>query len=375
MNLIKKNLNNLSNILGWRTNRKIVVIESDDWGSIRMPSKKTYDYCIRKGYQAEKNIFSKYDSLASEEDLVFLFETLSLFRDKNGNYPVLTANTLTCNPDFEKIKKSNFEFYSNELITETFKKYPKHSQCWELWNEGIQNRLFHPQFHGREHLNVSRFMNDLRNNNEDAHFALNQQMPGIFPKNNVDAGNNYVVALEHYNENDLVEKGKIISDGLEIFQSLFNYSSNSFIATNYTWDDYLNNTLSSNGVKFLQGSKFQLIPKGKYNGFRKKINYIGKTNKANQTYLVRNVFFEPTLSKGNVIDSCIKQIDTAFKWKKPAIISSHRINYVGYIDPNNRDQSLVLLKRLLNEITKRWPEVEFMTSDQLGNTIELSRKN
>ena len=25
------------NIPGWTTNRKIIVIESDDWGSIRMP--------------------------------------------------------------------------------------------------------------------------------------------------------------------------------------------------------------------------------------------------------------------------------------------------------------------------------------------------
>ena len=32
-----------SNIPGWRTKRKIVVIESDDWGSIRMPSLKVFE--------------------------------------------------------------------------------------------------------------------------------------------------------------------------------------------------------------------------------------------------------------------------------------------------------------------------------------------
>ena len=31
---------NLLNIPGWRTKRKLVVIESDDWGAIRMPSKE-----------------------------------------------------------------------------------------------------------------------------------------------------------------------------------------------------------------------------------------------------------------------------------------------------------------------------------------------
>jgi hypothetical protein len=34
---IKQNLSrNLSNLPGWRTNRHIIVMESDDWGSIRM---------------------------------------------------------------------------------------------------------------------------------------------------------------------------------------------------------------------------------------------------------------------------------------------------------------------------------------------------
>jgi len=33
-------MRNVANIPGWRTDRKIVVIESDDWGAIRMPSKE-----------------------------------------------------------------------------------------------------------------------------------------------------------------------------------------------------------------------------------------------------------------------------------------------------------------------------------------------
>ena len=33
----------ITNIKGWRTNRKIVVIESDDWGTIRMSSKEAFN--------------------------------------------------------------------------------------------------------------------------------------------------------------------------------------------------------------------------------------------------------------------------------------------------------------------------------------------
>ena len=44
MNLKQTITHNLLNIPGCRTNRHIVVIESDDWGSIRMPSKEVYVY-------------------------------------------------------------------------------------------------------------------------------------------------------------------------------------------------------------------------------------------------------------------------------------------------------------------------------------------
>ena len=47
MSLKQTITHNLLNILGWRTKRHIVVIESDDWGSIRMPSKKVYDKLLR----------------------------------------------------------------------------------------------------------------------------------------------------------------------------------------------------------------------------------------------------------------------------------------------------------------------------------------
>ena len=38
----KELLQTITNVLAYKTNRKIVVFESDDWGSIRMPSKLAY---------------------------------------------------------------------------------------------------------------------------------------------------------------------------------------------------------------------------------------------------------------------------------------------------------------------------------------------
>ena len=70
------------------------------------------------------------------------------------------------------------------------------------------------------------------------------------------------------------------------------------------------------------------------------------------------------------MDSCLSEIEISFKWKKPAIISSHRVNYVGGLSLKNRDNGLIQLEKLLIMITKKWPDVEFMTSNELGYLIE-----
>lgn len=97
---------------------------------------------------------------------------------------------------------------------------------------------------------------------------------------------------------------------------------------------------------------------------------MGTRNKFGQYFLVRNCFFEPSLSKtSDPVGECLKRINIAFRWHKPAIISSHRINYMGSLVEKNRSDNLKLLKDLLESIIKTWPDVEFMTSDELGELI------
>jgi len=48
-------------------------------------------------------------------------------------------------------------------------------------------------------------------------------------------------------------------------------------------------------------------------------------------------------------DSAMARIQAAFLTNVPAVISTHRINYIGYIDPKNRAHGLRQLERLLKE--------------------------
>ena len=364
-----KAISNVLNIPGWHTNRKIVVFESDDWGSIRMPSLSTYSKLLKSGLKIEDH-YNRNDSLATTNDLNGLFEILTLFKDKNRNYPVITANCLVANPDFENIRASKFEKYHYELFTETLKRHKGCEHSFEMWKEGIRSEIFRPQFHGREHLNISTWMEALQNKHSETLLAFDNNFwgqltsfPGTYRQHFLSENDvKYLYELSNISE--------IISDGLKQFETIFGYASQSYIATNFNWHPLLEETLAKCGVKYIQGQRKQLIPRENRKEYSKKIHYTGQRNNFNQLYMVRNAIFEPSMDKNiDWVNNCLKGISIAFKWNKPAIVSCHRVNFIGSIDPTNRDRNLKSLKTLLFELTKRWPEVEFMSSDQLGQLI------
>lgn len=358
------------NIPGWRTKRKIVVIESDDWGSIRMPSREVYELFLKKEIRLNNSPFNRFDSLASEGDLSRLFNVLLSVKDKNGNPAVITANTIVANPDFEKIKKTKFQQYYYEPFTETLKRYPNHENAFEYWKTGIELGVFRPQFHGREHLNVKRWLYALQQDIGNVRLAFNYQIFDL--STNLDIGDNsFMEALNYENETELEFQKKSIIEGAKLFEKIFKYKSKTFIAPCYIWSDKLNRTIKKAEINCLQGIWFQSEPIiGKEHRFKKKFHYTGQKNKNGQYYITRNAHFEPSVNhEYDWINDVLSRIEKIFQMRKPAIISSHRMNYIGFIDQENSKRNLIKLKKLLDEIVKRWPDVEFMSSDNLCTLI------
>jgi hypothetical protein len=126
--------------------------------------------------------------------------------------------------------------------------------------------------------------------------------------------------------------------------------------------------LKEKGIDFRSTAKLQNESTG-YQKTKKVIHWLGQRDKYGIRYITRNCFFEPSITKKDWIDSCLNDINNAFRWHKPAIISSHRVNYIGVHEPSNRDNTLRGLKNLLAKILKIWPDVEFMTTPQLGDLI------
>tara|TARA_B110000003_G_scaffold17555_1_gene17275 strand:- start:3960 stop:5072 length:1113 start_codon:yes stop_codon:yes gene_type:complete len=348
-----------------RLNEKLVILESDDWGAIRTPSAKVLLEFEKYGFNLDKSIY-KYDALASETDLNSLFDLLLSIKNAEGEHPVLTANSIMANPDFEKIRDSGFNEYHFEPFYKTFERYSEHKNNLEIWKKGIEMKIFKPQFHGREHLNINRWMKSLQNNDKDVHFS--------FKKGSTYSGKADYSFMEAYDWNDCSEvkaHKKIIKEGLNIFEKVFGYKSTSFIAPCYNWDAKLEPFLAKQGITCIQGVHTQLSPTGKLNSHKHIKHFFGKKNNYGSFYNVRNVFFEPIDNpKKDWSDGAMARIHAAFLFDKPAVISTHRINYIGYVCPQNRDNGLLQLKRLLTKVVTKWPDVKFISTDQLSNYLK-----
>src|SRR5690554_1368826 len=245
--MIKKFIKHLSNLPGWRTNRKIVVIESDDWGSLRMSSNNAYQTLKAKGLNVDQGAgarYNLYDTLASKEDLQHLYEVLSSVKDKNNHAAKFTAVSLVANPDFEKIKAADFQEYYYEPFTKTLERYNKPG-AFELWQEGVKENIFVPEFHGREHLNIQAWLRALQSGDTEARLAFEHEVWGYNRKEGI----NFQAAFDLEFATDLKKQKQIIADGLNLFEKLHGYRANFFVPPNGPLNNQLEKTAADQGIK------------------------------------------------------------------------------------------------------------------------------
>lgn len=362
----------LKNAAGWSTPRKIVVIESDDWGSIRMPSLETREALVAKGYPVDKNYFTRFDRLESADDLYALYAVLEKYKGADGKNPVFTTLNIMGNPDFDAIIKSDYKAYTWQHVDQTYQAYGESpAEMKSAWAEGIKKGLISAQFHGREHVNVPRWMRGLYANLPLTKIACDMHLTGIKPEHSFEQRGEYQASYDIDEPADIPVTISLLEEGLQEFEKYFGYKASYFVPPNGFLSSASHRMLADMGIAFINSSKIEKEPLG--NGrFKSHYRWLGKSNKYNQIYITRNVFFEPSWDYmfPDWVGTCMKNIALAFKWKKPAIICSHRVNFVAGIEQGNRDRGLEMLGNLLEAILREWPDVIFMSSDDLGNMIK-----
>jgi len=374
--LIKKGVDMYLNHKSFTPNRQLLIIESDDWGSLRTKNKQTLDTLNTISSLVKNDRYTQIDSIAREDDLSALFDVLSSVKDSRGNSAYLTANVCTANPDFDAIKASGFQEFSYKPFTETLKEYSSGSDILQIWKNGEQHKLFKPQLHGREHVHAPMWLAELRAKNGNLLQAFELESFGIPYKSVLfTKRKNLQAALDRYYVDGEIEFQKQwIKDSAQIFHDTFGYYSKSFIAPAYTWHKDLHQDLVDVDVKTMQGINLQYMPKNKLSSdYSRELHYTGEIDKnSGLIYTSRNVFFEPVSSpEKDWVNITLKGVDDAFRKNKPAIIGSHRINYIGSLDEKNRTNNLSLLKTILKVIVLKYPRVEFLSSEELAQTMTM----
>lgn len=357
-----------SNVLGWRTNRKLIVIESDDWGSVRTRDKEALQFLSKKNFDVEQSNFVQYDSLERAYDLECLFDVLSSVKDKNGKSAVFTPMSIMGNPDFQSIKESRFEEFVIEPFTETGTRYAGSENLLGTLKDGIDQGIWQPEYHGREHLNHLRWMRGLRDGDKGLTLPFEVESFGL-SKVDRKAIRDHLAAYDPEFQSDIPLLEKSLIDGIAMFQSIFGRQAQYFVASKSPEPKAFEEALADNGIKYLTRYKLQRYPLG--DGlFQKELNWLGKRNDHAQIVITRNATFEPSENPHfDWVDNCLNDIRLAFQLNKPAVISSHRVNFVGRLSEKNQSSGLKTLETLLKQIVKRWPDVEFVSSSELGNLI------
>ena len=360
----------IKQVLGWKTRRKIIVIESDDWGSFRFKSNAIRDKYIpdyNSDYWMDYN-----DCFESHEDLKQLSKVLESTKDKNNNSACITFLMNPSNPDFKKVEVANFKTFFGKSFKHNLQEREDGEQILAWYQNAIDKHLLEVGFHGREHLNECSWIKDLKNPNSIARNGFYDRIWGqsIISGQKDKISHRSTFEMSSLQELDLLKQN--IKDGISILNKTFNQKTTYFLPPDGPYHLSLNKSLVESGIKYIGLAKIHnnpLEPKA----HQKKLFWLGKSTKEGLKVITRNVIFEPASPKqADWIGSAMNQIEKAFKFFNPAIISTHRANYTGTLNPKNREDSLNKLKTLLSGVHNKWPGVEFMTSSQLGNIMSKS---
>ncbi len=354
------------NIPGPTSSKKMVAFAVDDYGNVRIHSKASREKMRIGGLDVNRSRFDQYDSLETTEDLQMLFEVLYKVKDAKNKSAIFTPYANMANIDFDKSLHDGRYIY--KTVKDTFNDLgSEYDDSFRLWKDGINEGFFVPQYHGREHLNV-RLFNELLDKKDPLFMTclLNQSYSALPVDYYENIHYNETYSFEEISENKTLTLG--LTEGLDLFEKQLGYCATIFNAPGAPHHHILNGALKNSGVRFLDTPAIRLEHQGQ-GKYKREFCFTGKVGKVGLKYLNRNCVFEPTLDNRDWVSFTMNQISMAFILGKPAIISSHRVNFCGHIDVKNRITGLKVLQELLTAITKKWPEVEFKSMDELAKEL------
>lgn len=313
----------------------VVIFESDDWGA------------------------GPLDQVKSLESLRRI---LARFKDKMGRTPVATLGVILATADTQRIRNAGGAEYFSASLSE-----PVYAPLREAMNEGVQQGVFALHLHGMEHYWPQALMQaatkdaNVRNWLQSDCIPSTESLPSPIQARWTDASVLPSRALASE------ELDAAITEESSLFATCFNVRPRVAVATTFVWTEEVEAAWAKERIDIVitPGVRYTCRDAtGKPGGVDKQM-VNGELSKSGQTYLVRDVYFEPML--GHTPERLMKDTRERTRLGRPCLVEMHRFNFIGATE--KCDTSLHVLEAALEQLQHIFPEIRFMTSLELADAI------
>ena len=319
----------------WREpvlNCPVLIIESDDWGA---------------------------GSLAQAAALARLSTLLQSVRDSHGRPAVMTLGVVLEVPDGVRIAATACtEYHALTLADARF------DGMRAAMQDGIQAGVFVPQLHGQCHywpaavLAAAQADGAVRNWLNAAEPAASEDLPSHLQSRWVDAASLPSRALS----TDAVRDA--VADEASAYQAVFGSVPQVAVATTFVWNDAVEAAWREAGVEVIitPGRRATCRNASGQPACVDATMLTGERSLAGQTYLVRDVYFEPALEHDaqRVVDG----LQQRTRQGRACLVETHRFNFLSA-----PKRSFAALETALHQALAVCPDLRFITPLELAHAL------
>jgi hypothetical protein len=311
----------------------VLVIESDDWGA---------------------------GPLAQADALMHLKPMLQRVRDHSGRPAVMTLGVVLEVPDGARIAASNCtEYHALPLADARF------DGVRAAMQDGIQSGVFAPQLHGQCHywppavLAAAQADESVRDWLTAPEPAATEDLPSSLQSRWVDASSlpSRALASEAIRQAAVAEATD--------YQAIFGCAPQVAVATTFVWNDAVEDAWAQAGVAAIitPGRRATCRNAAGQPGCVDATMLTGERSLARQTYLVRDVYFEPAWghSPQRLLDGLLART----RQGRACLAETHRFNFLQALDA-----SLATLEAGLNAALTACPNLRFISPVELARAMQ-----
>jgi hypothetical protein len=313
--------------------RPVLIIESDDWGA---------------GPASQAAVLGEIAQL------------LAHFSDYDGRLPVMTLGMVLATADGAMTKSSGG--YQRQLISAQ-----THGPLLDAIRTGTDKGVFDVQLHGLEHfwppalLAASKGDESVRSWLDRAPDACTEELPSQLQSRWVDAS---VLPARTLKRTDVRHA---VKEEVDAFQAIFGRTPDVVVPPTFLWNAVVEQCWAAAGIDVIvtPGRRYETRDESGRPAGEGRPVHNGQAAKNGIVYVVRDVYFEPSLGHTSVQahDALALKVELG----QPALFETHRFNFLG--TDEMKDQSLEQIKNLLQGALIAWPSLAFLSTGKLARIL------